>query len=272
MSLDRTKLLVAGLALALAGCASSAGPTPAASGAAPSAPVPSVIPTLASASASATVSPQLVQCFESRCQIAPGAYLTGLGGFFPGLAIQIPEGWGVIENSSGELSLGQEDHPGSNLFLWKDVRAVVSNHRSAKEGTLVKEVAGTPEAIVEWLTTNPDFTVIEQPKPATIAGMSGTVLAVGVSETADFGEPDCPSNPRCADFFTDPAHWGSGVFGIGGGDGTLRLFMTTLHYPDGDHLFAVGWQGDTAADMRAFAVPTQPILDSIRVPDRYVSN
>ena len=62
------------------------------------------------------------------------------------------------------------------------------------------------------------------------------------------------------------------MFGIGGGDGTLRLFMTTLHYPDGDHLFAVGWQGDTAADMRAFAVLTQPILDSIRVPDRYVSN
>lgn len=34
---------------------------------------------------------------------------------------------------------------------------------------VVEEVAGTPEAIVEWLTTNPDFTVIEQPKPMTIS-------------------------------------------------------------------------------------------------------
>ncbi|MEJ7695730.1 MAG: hypothetical protein WKF78_03685 [Candidatus Limnocylindrales bacterium] len=232
-----------------------------------------MIPTVASASASAspTASPQsLNQCFGSDCKVAPGAYLTGADGFFPGLAIRIPAGWDVIESSSGEFSLGRADRPGSNLFLWKDVRAVVSNHRSAKEGTLVKEVAGTPEAIVAWLTTNPDFTVREQPKPATIAGIRGTVLAVGVSETADFGEPDCPSNPRCADILTDPAHWGPGVFGIGGGDATLRLFMTTVPYPDGDHLFAVGWQGDTATDMRAFADLTQPILDSIRVPDRYV--
>ncbi|MBA2464870.1 MAG: hypothetical protein H0V42_07845 [Nocardioidaceae bacterium] len=51
MSLDRTKLFVTGLALALAGCGGSAGttPPPSASGAAPSAPVPSAIPTLASA-------------------------------------------------------------------------------------------------------------------------------------------------------------------------------------------------------------------------------
>lgn len=55
-------------------------------------------------------------------------------------------------------------------------------------------------------------------------------------------------------------------------DQNIRLFLTTLHYPDGDHLFAVGWQGDTAADMRAFAVLTQPILESIRVPDRCVRN
>ncbi len=96
-------------------------------------------------------------------------------------------------------------------------------------------------------------------------------LAVGVSETADFGDADCPANRRCADIFTDPAHWGTNMYGIAG-DESLRLFMTTLHYPAGDHLFAVGWQGRTPADLRAFADLTQPILDSIRVPDRYVSN
>ncbi|MEO6207356.1 MAG: hypothetical protein ABIP77_05330 [Candidatus Limnocylindrales bacterium] len=216
--------------------------------------------------------PSLNQCFGTDCKVTPGAYVTGADGFFPGLAIRIPAGWDVIESSSGEFRLGRPDRPGSDLLLWKDIRAVVSNHRSAREGTLVEEVAGTPEAIVEWLATNPDFTVREQPKPTTIAGLRGTVLAVGVSDTADFGEPDCPSNPRCADFFTDPAHWGPNVYGIGGGDGTLRLFVTTLQYLDGEHLFVVGWQGDTAADMRAFADLTQPILDTIRVPDRYVSN
>ncbi len=58
------------------------------------------------------------------------------------------------------------------------------------------------------------------------------------------------------------------MYGIGG-DGLLRLFVT-LQYPDGDHLFALVWEGSSAADFRAFAVLTQPILDSIRVPDRYV--
>jgi len=261
--------------IALTGCSASTAPPPPASGAAPSAPVPSVSPTLASPSANATVAPQLIECLGGSCpHVAPGAYVTGLGGFFPGLAIRIPAGWDVDENSPGELKLDRADHSGSALFLWKDVRVVVSNDRSAPPGTLVKEVAGTPEAIVKWLTTNTDFSVREQPKPMTIAGKSGTVLAVGVSETADSGEPgaDCPSNLRCADIVGDPAHWAPpGAYGIGG-DGTLRLFMTTLHYPHGDHLFAVGWQGDTAAEMRAFAVLTQPILDSIRVPDRYVSN
>ncbi len=258
--------------ISLTGCSASTAPPSAASGAAPSAPVSSVSPTLASASASATAPPQsLSQCFGSGCKVAPGAYVTGIDGFFPGLAIRIPAGWDVIESSSGEFSLGRADRPGSGLYLWKDIRVVVSNERSAPFGTLVKEVAGTPAAIVEWLTTYPDYTVLEQPKPATILGMSGTVLAVGVSQTADFGDPDCPWNPRCADIFGDPAHWGPNVYGIGG-DETLRLFMTTLRYPDGDHLFAVGWQGITPADLRTFAVLTQPILDSIRVPDRYVSN
>ncbi|MEO5705248.1 MAG: hypothetical protein ABIZ52_04550 [Candidatus Limnocylindrales bacterium] len=99
----------------------------------------------------------------------------------------------------------------------------------------------------------PDFTVREQPEPTTIAGKSGTVLAVGVSETADYGDPGCPSNPRCGDILKDPAHWGPNFFGIGG-DESLRLFVTTVHlkafdpvsrtaYPDGNHLFVVAWQG-----------------------------
>ncbi|MEJ7696473.1 MAG: hypothetical protein WKF78_07635 [Candidatus Limnocylindrales bacterium] len=65
-----------------------------------------------------------------------------------------------------------------------------------------------------------------------------------------------------------PCTLGPNVYGIGG-DGLLRLFVT-LQYPDGDHLFALGLGGSSAADFRAFAVLTQPILDSIRVPDRYV--
>ncbi|MEO8572124.1 MAG: hypothetical protein ABI553_10550 [Chloroflexota bacterium] len=197
--------------------------------------------------------------------------MTGAGGFFPGLAIQVPAGWDVAENSTGELALSRDDRPGNKLLLWKDIRAVVSNHRSAPEGTLLKEVAGTPDAILGWLTTNPDFAVIEQPMPATIAGMSGTVLTVGVSKSADFGEPDCPSNPRCADFFSDPAHWGTVPYGVGGA-GPLRLFMTSLPYPAGDHLFAVVWEGSSTTDLQAFATLTQPILDSIHVPDRFVSN
>ncbi len=68
-----------------------------------------------------------------------------------------------------------------------------------------------------------------------------------------------------------PCPLGAGRVGIGG-DGPLRLFVTALQYPDGNHLFALAWEGSSAADLLAFGALTQPILDSIRVPDRYVRN
>jgi len=215
---------------------------------------------------------RLIGCRDGQhCKVAPGSYFTGPAGFFPGLEITIPANWFLTEQDSGELSLHPNDHPGDALLLWKDVRVVATTRRSGPANEIVQEVARTPEAFVEWFTTSSDFTVIEDPTATTIAGTSGTFLAVEVSKSADYGDPGCPSNPRCADFVTDPAHWGPNFFAVGG-DEAVRLYVATIRYGDFDHLFVVAWDTPSAAELQAFEGQVGDILDTIRLPAAFIKN
>lgn len=116
-----------------------------------------------------------------------------------------------------------------------------------------------------------DFTVIEQPTAASIAGVTGTTFALEVSETAAFGDPVCPKNPRCGDIFTDPAHWGPNVFSIGG-DEAARMYLASIPYAGVDHLLAISWVVASAADLPAFVEQTQSIVDSIKLPEKFIQN
>lgn len=251
-------------AVLLVGCATS-GATPALLPTAQ--PVASVAPTASIPSHRLT----LRTCADGEhCDVAPGSYVTGPPyGFFPGLEITIPANWYFTEQDAGELALRQDDEHG--LLLWKDVRVVATNRSAGPMNMIVEDVAGTPEALVEWFTNNSEFTVIEEPQPATIAGTTGTVFGIEVAESAAYGDPGCPSNPRCADLVTDPAHWGGNFYSIGG-PSAVRLYVATVPYPDGDHLFAVVWEANTPAELRTFAEGAQPIVDSIRLPANYISN
>ena len=257
------------LALLLAGCA------PAQPASAPSVTPTAASPTSAVATVLATPEPtripSLPVCHEwNPCDAVPGTFVTDRDGFFPGLQITLPAGWWFTEQDSGELSLRPDDAPGK-VALFKDVRIVAPNHEAGPANEVLESVPGTAEGFVEWFTSNESFTVLEPPKAASIAGTSGTVLVFGVSEAADFADPDCPSNPQCADFFTDPAHWGPNVFGIGGPT-PIQLYVANVSYADGDHLFAIAWDGGTASELPAFVERTMPIVDSIRLPSVYVSN
>jgi len=57
-----------------------------------------------------------------------------------------------------------------------------------------------------------------------------------------------------------------------GGDGVSRIFVATVHYPDGDHTFFVTLDAVSASDLAAFADEAQPIIDSLRLPPRYLAN
>jgi hypothetical protein len=213
-------------------------------------------------------------CHEgAHCSIGAGAYITeGAGAFFPGLQLAVPDGWFLAESDNGEISLHPSDHPDDGLLIWKDIVAVVSNHRTQKGGTPMAGIGTSPGALVAWFTANPDFHVITAPKAVTVGhGIVATVLTMGVSTTADFGDPDCPVNPHCASFITDPHHWGGGFFAIGAPE-VVRMFLATASYPDGDHNFVVALDVPSIADLDPFATKTKSILDSIRLPNTYVPN
>jgi hypothetical protein len=249
------------LVLALAGCAGTAPPSRSATG------TPG-IPTPPQASRQAS----LVVCgFGQRCDAPSGTFVTDAGGFFPGLRITTPAGWFFSEQDSGELTLHPSDDPEKTVALFKDVRVVTTTREMGPYNEVVKEVGVTAEAFVNWFTKNEAFTVVDEPAAATIAGTSGTVLTLAVSEAAKYGDPECPSNPRCADLFTDPAHWGDLNFGLGGPNPT-RLYVANVSYPGGDHLFAIAWDAGPASGLDAWVARTMPIVDSIQLPAEYVNN
>jgi len=260
------------LAMAVTGC----GGTPAASPGVGSPAIPSVALAPATPSSVAVATQvasgptTLAICRDGQhCDVLAGSYVTGRDGFFEGLRITIPANWYLTEQDVGELALRPDDEHA--LILWKDVRVVTTTRAMGPANEIVDGVARTPDAFVRWFTHNDALTVIEPPVVASIGGTTGVLFSVQVSSAATYGDPECPANPRCADFVTDPAHWGPNFMSIGG-DESVRLYVATVPYPDGDHLFAVAWDAPSPAKLRAFVQATQPIVDSIRVPDRYVAD
>jgi len=262
--------LVSVLALALTGCSSGA-----ATGSGPSASVPSSATRVATSPPSkAGKGPaELPVIQEGAAQaIRPARYITSKPfGFFPGLTLTIPAGWSATEADSGEISLHPTDRPDDAVLLWKDLVAVVTNNRSGRVGEPDKGVGSTAAALVDWLTSTSDFSLVGKPKTVAVAGVEGKQLTLTTSATANFGWNDCPDNPRCAAILTDPKHWGTNFYAIGGSE-ISQIFVTALHYRGGDHTFFVTLNSPSAAGLKALADRAQPIVDSIRLPAAYVAN
>lgn len=249
------------LALALAGCTSggASGSRPAASSS------PSVV---RSEAAGLPVTHE----GETR-KIDPGTYITTKpDGFFPGLTLTIPAGWSVTEADSGEIALHPSDRPDDAMRLWKDMVAVVTHNRGGKVGQPDETVPSTAAGLVAWLTSTPEFDIVSPPKTVVIGqGITGKQLTLTTSSRANFGWNDCPDNPRCAAILTDPKHWGSNFYAIGGAE-TSRIFVTTRHYPSGDHTFFVALDALNAGELTSLAERAEPIIDSLRLPATYVPN
>jgi hypothetical protein len=186
--------------------------------------------------------------------------------------LTVPAGWSATEADSGEIALHPADRPDDAILLWKDMVAVVTNNRSGKVGQPLKGVGSTADALVRWLTSTSDFAVLVKPKTVTVGdGVKGKQLTVTTSDSADFGWDDCPVNPHCVAIFTDPNHWGKNFYAIGGAE-VSRIFVTTVHYPDGDHTFFVTLNAANARDLAALAREAQPIINSLWLPATYFTN
>lgn len=269
------------LVVALTGCAGSESGTPSAgtgsgsSGRSPSAVATATTSTTTSSPSAAPSGPaELPVLREGPARaISPGTYVTTKpDGFLPGLTLTIPAGWSATEADSGEIALHPDNRPDDAILLWKDMVAVVTNNRSDKVGQPLKGVGSTADALVKWLTNTSDFAILAKPKTVTIGdGVKGKQLTLTTSNTANFAWDDCPVNPHCAAIFTNPGHWDSNFYAIGGAE-VSRIFVTTLHYPEGDHTFFVTLDAVSASDLAAFASEAQPIIDSLRLPGAYFAN
>src|SRR6187200_3262686 len=132
---------------------------------------------------------------SSPCRLAAGRYRLGYSTVIEGLQLALPSGWSSTENSGGELKLVPPGHPNEWLFIWLDLVAVKSTGR--RVGTILRRVGRTPTKLIGWLTHNPDFAIVSRPRRSSLVrGLQMTTLALGVSTSANFGDPECPSNPR----------------------------------------------------------------------------
>jgi hypothetical protein len=102
--------------------------------------------------------------------------------------------------------------------------------------------------------------------PSTLVhGVRMTTLAVGISTSAHYGDPECPANPRCADLFTDPRYWGSNFYGIGGSE-QVRLYLGTIRVGGVSHTLLVGLDAEGHSQLLRLTATGEGMIRSLRVP------
>jgi hypothetical protein len=198
------------------------------------------------------------------CHFRKGRYRLGSKTVLPGLRLTLPRGWSSDENDGGELNFSPAGHPNDRLFVWTDLVAVKST--GSGHGTPLPNVGTTPTALLSWLTTNPDFMVVSPPKATKIARrIPATTLTMGVSASANFGDPECPSNPRCAAFFTKPGWWGSGFYAIGY-PGEVQISLAAIQRGGKEHTLFVALDAMNDSDMAVLRTATHSIIASFSIP------
>jgi hypothetical protein len=196
--------------------------------------------------------------------IDAGTYVLSSSGVVPGLKMTLPKGWYVDENDAGELAFFPPHRPDDRLFFWIGLVPVRSSGPDV--GKVLENVGKTPKALISWITSNPDFMLLAKPTPTTIGNIKMTSLTVGISKSANFGHPDCPSNPRCGAFFTNPVYWSPGdTYAIGYPEVT-RLSFATIRVHGNAHTLIIGQDSVNQKDLNEVMRLEKPIFKSLRRP------
>lgn len=267
--------LFAALSLFVGACGS--GGPPAASttaGATPSISAPAT-PTQETTSAPSGPTALAICRDGAKCPISPGDYVTPTpDGFWPGLTLSIGAGWYATEADSGELAMHPSAHPEDEILFWRDVVAIKSSTggKGIAAITAVPGVGTTPDELLGYFTSNPDYHVLSGPDPSsTVGGLTGMVITMTTSDMANFGDPDCPDNPHCSAFLRDPSHWGTEFFAIGG-DEVVRMFLTSFPAGPKPHTLIIALDAPNQTELERFAADANPIIDSVVLPDTFVDN
>jgi hypothetical protein len=131
-------------------------------------------------------------------------------------------------------------------------------------GTPLPSIGTTPTALLSWLITNPDFMVVSAPRATKIAGrIPATTLTMRISPSANYGDSGCPSNPRCADFFTKPVWWGSNACGI---PRSYRFSLAAIKRGGQEHTLFVALDAMNDSDMAVLGTATHSVMASFWIP------
>jgi hypothetical protein len=205
---------------------------------------------------------------SSPCHLQAGTYQLGSWAVLPDLQFTVPSGWSSGEDSTGELKLFPTSHPNEILDVWLDMRAV----KSSGEGhgtTVLPTVGKTAGDLIRWLTTDRDFQTVSQPTGTTIGNqIKATTIAIGVSTHANYGDPGCPANPRCADLFRNPLTWQPGDwFGIGGTE-QVRLYLAPIKSNSTiPHTLEIALDAPTHTRLQHLTSQVRHIIPTIRLPE-----
>jgi hypothetical protein len=183
----------------------------------------------------------------------------------PGLRFTLSNRWGATENDETEIHFVPPNSSDDAVFLWRDIRAV--NSTGPDPGTrFLRDVGPSASALVGWITSNPDFEVIDPPRRLTLGrGIKATGLTVQVSHTAQFGDPGCPDNPRCAAFFKAKS-WSRDLFYGIGGDETARMLFATVPFSGKSSTLVIALDAKNPKDLRVLQRAVTPFLDSLALP------
>ena len=202
----------------------------------------------------------------SPCRLHAGTYRLGIATVLQGLQFTLPGGgWSSTENDGGELKLVPPGHPEEWLFVWMDLVAVKSSGKG--HGKPILQAGRTPAKLIASMVRNPDFQIVSRPTPSTlIRGVRMTTLALGVSNSAKYGEPECPANPRCADIVKDPKYWGpDDSYGIGYPE-EARFYIGTIRVDGAPHTLFVALDAENHSQLVRLTAAAKSIIASLRLP------
>jgi len=204
---------------------------------------------------------------QQQCHVPAGRQVLPRFTVLPGLRFTLTDGWAATENDQTEIHFVPPNNPSDAVFVWRDIRAVKSTGPGA--GTrILNDVGASASALVEWITRNSDFDVIDSPHRITLGrGIETTALTVQVSHTARFGNPECPDNPRCAALFRGKS-WFEDLFYAIGGNETARLLMADLRLSGRPSTLVISLDATSPKDLIELQRAVRPFLHSLRLPER----
>lgn len=202
---------------------------------------------------------------DSPCRLAAGTYRLSYATVIEGLRFTVPRGWSSTGNNGGELKLVPPGHSNEWLYVFVDLVAVKSTGPGA--GKILRGVGHTPAQLVAWATRNRDFTIVSPPRPSSVVrSVRMTTFALGVSKSANFGNPECPDNPRCAALFKDPKYWGDDDFYAIGGTEQVRIYLGTIRLGSKPHSMFVVLDAEGPSHLAGLTAIATPIIQSMRLP------